>query len=383
MQFISLRHPTDKARHPIHNEITAPVSYLPEYLYQEPLRVLKAWWSVRKREGYRVARKIWLKDLRRDLTPNRVRRFGQALVLAEELPDEIGSLYAHFLHTPASVTRYAAIIRDLPWSCSAHAKDIWTSPEWELKEKLQDIDWLVTCTSFNAAYLKKLAADPDKIELMYHGLDLSRFPKLSSRDHSRDGSDTSDPVKIVSVGRAVKKKGYDDLLHALVDLPPELNWQFTHIGGGPLLEKLRELADTLGISDRIEWLGAQPQQQVIETLRSSDVFVLASRIAEDGDRDGLPNVLMEAQSQKVAVLSTNVSAIPELIVDGKTGLLVEERDPAALATALQALCQSPEMRTSLSDAGDDYLRNKFDSTIVNQSLLTKLGVHSPASTSVA
>jgi glycosyltransferase involved in cell wall biosynthesis len=214
MQFVSLRHPTDKARHPIHEEITAPVSYLPEYLYQEPLRVLKAWWSVRKQEGYRAARKIWLKDLRRNLTSNRIRRFGQALVLAGELPDDIGSLYAHFLHTPASVTRYAAIIRDLPWSCSAHAKDIWTTPEWELKEKLQDIDWLVTCTSFNATYLKKLAADPDKIELMYHGLDLSRFPKLSSRDHSRDGSDTSDPVKIVSVGRAVKKKGYDDLLHA-------------------------------------------------------------------------------------------------------------------------------------------------------------------------
>jgi glycosyltransferase involved in cell wall biosynthesis len=122
---------------------------------------------------------------------------------------------------------------------------------------------------------------------------------------------------------------------------------------------------------------------VIETLRDSDVFVLASRIAEDGDRDGLPNVLMEAQSQKVAVLSTNVSAIPELIIDGKTGLLVEERDPAALATALGALCQSPEMRTSLSEAGDDYLRSKFDSAIVNQSLLTKLGAHSPASTSVA
>ncbi len=383
MRFVSLRHPTDKATHPIHKEITAPVSYLPEYLYQEPIRTLQAWWGLRKTEGYRAARKVWFKDLRRDLTPNRIRRFGQALVLAEELPDDVSSLYAHFLHTPASVTRYAAIIKDLPWSCSAHAKDIWTTPEWELKEKLADIDWLVTCTSFNATYLKKLAADPSKVEFMYHGLDLSRFPKIPSRDHRRDGTDPADPVKIVSVGRAVKKKGYDDLLKALAALPSDLSWQFTHIGGGPLLENLQALAETLGISDRIEWLGAQPQQRVIETLQCSDIFVLASRIAEDGDRDGLPNVLMEAQSQKVAVLSTNVSAIPELIINGKTGLLVEERNPAALATALESLCRSPKMRTSFAETGDDLLRGKFDSNIVNRSLLAKLAADSPAASSVA
>ena len=111
----SLRRPYDGGRtHPIHDAITARCHYLPEYLHQEPLRVLRAWWAVRGLPGYARARRIWLADLRRDRTRNRVRRWGQALVMAAELPAEARLLYAHFLHTPASVTRYAALIRGLP-----------------------------------------------------------------------------------------------------------------------------------------------------------------------------------------------------------------------------------------------------------------------------
>ncbi len=313
--LVSLRHPTDKERHPIHDEIIASVNYLPEYLYQEPLRVLKAWWKARKQKGYGQAFNVWVKDLRRDFTSNRIRRFGQALVLATELPEKVDHLYAHFLHTPASVTRYAAIISDRSWSCSAHAKDIWTSPEWELREKLADIDWLVTCTSFNTDFLKGLAVEPDKIKLLYHGLDMARFPapEVKSVDVG--------PVKILSVGRAVIKKGYDDVLTALSLLPSELDWTFTHIGGGPLLDSLKKQAIDLGISEKIDWQGAKPQTKVLEALKTSDIFVLASRIAEDGDRDGLPNVLMEAQSQKLACVATEVSAIPELIENEKTGFV--------------------------------------------------------------
>jgi len=117
--IVSLRQPTHEHRHPIHDEIRAPLHYLPEYLLREPLRVIRAWLAVRKKAGYRKARAAWLRDLRRDPTPNRIRRFGQALALAAELPADVGRLHAHFLHTPASVTRYAAMIRGLPWSGSA------------------------------------------------------------------------------------------------------------------------------------------------------------------------------------------------------------------------------------------------------------------------
>ena len=371
MQFISLRHPTDKSTHPVHDEIKAPVNYLPEYLYQEPIRVIKAWWSLRRTEGYLQAKAVWWRDLLRDRTPNRVRRFGQALVLATELPPETAHIYAHFLHTPASVARYASLMRDLPWSCSAHAKDIWTSPDWELREKLDDMQWLVTCTSVNADHLKNLTADASKVELMYHGLDLSRFAENEEKKHIRDGSDAKDSVRLVSVGRAVVKKGYDDLLMALSRLPKELNWNFTHIGGGPLLPLLKKQAVEQGISHQIDWLGAQPQKEVLNALEKSDVFILASRIAEDGDRDGLPNVLMEAQSQKLAIVATNVSAIPELIRDGETGLLVPERDPTALSKAILELCQDPAKRTKFSDNGDNRLRTLFNAQIWNAKLADK------------
>ena len=134
--IVSLRHPTDTAIHPVHRQIAAERLYLPEYLYQEPLRVWRGWRKARRLPGYKAARRGWLADLWRDKTPNRIRRFGQALVLAAELPGDIGGLHAHFIHTPASVTRYAAMMRGLEWSVSAHAKDIWTTPAWEKREKL-------------------------------------------------------------------------------------------------------------------------------------------------------------------------------------------------------------------------------------------------------
>jgi hypothetical protein len=106
--IVSLRHPTDARRHAVHDEIRASVLYLPEYLLLEPWRVLRAWIGQRKNPSYKSARNLWLRDLARDPTPNRMRRFGQALVLAAELPGDVRRLHAHFLHTPASVTRYAA-----------------------------------------------------------------------------------------------------------------------------------------------------------------------------------------------------------------------------------------------------------------------------------
>jgi glycosyltransferase involved in cell wall biosynthesis len=360
LRLASMRRPTDKAVHPVHREIRAPVSYLPEYLYQEPLRVLRAWLRVRRWPRYGAARRAWLKDWGRDLTPNRGRRFGQALVLAAELPAEVGHLHAHFLHTPASVTRYAALLTGLPWSCSAHAKDIWTTPDWEKREKLADAAWAVTCTAAGRDHLQALAPQGKDVTLVYHGLDLRRFGRGETTGRATDGSDAGAPVIIASVGRAVPKKGYGDLLTALAALPPGLAWRFIHIGGGPLLPDLKQRAGQLGLSNRIEWRGAQAQEKVLDLYRQADLFVLASRIADDGDRDGLPNVLMEAQSQGVAVLATRVSGIPELIDDGATGMLVEAGDSGALARGLATLIGQPALRQRLGDAGYRRIQAQFD-----------------------
>jgi len=376
IRIISLRHPTDRHIHPIHRQIKAPVHYLPEYLSHEPRRVWTAWRALRHTARYRAARAVWLRDLVRDRTPNRIRRFGQALVLAHELPSGVDRLHAHFLHTPASVARYAAFMTGLPWSISAHAKDIWTSSDWEKREKLADCAWAVTCTAIGYRHLAELAP-PGRVGLVYHGIDLDRFAAPTAFGGDRDGSRADDPVRLLSVGRAVAKKGYDDLLDALARLPASLHWRLVHIGGGKLLDRLRRQADQLGLANRIEWRGPQPQDAVLAAYRRADLFVLAARVAADGDRDGLPNVLMEAQSQCLACLATRVAAVPELIDDGVTGVLVEPADSAVLSAALAGLIANPEQRARFGAAGAARVRRDFAHDLGRDTLAAQFGLRLP------
>ena len=360
IHIVSLRHPTDRVPHPVHREIRAPALYLPEYLYQGPLRLWRSWRRARRFAGYREARRLWLRDLRRDPTPNRIRRFGQALVLAAELAPDIRHLHAHFLHTPASVARYAAMLRGLDWSVSAHAKDIWTIPDWEKREKLAAARWVVTCTESGRRHLAGLAPRPDTVALCYHGLDLQRFPPFRRGSDTRDGSDPAQPVVILSVGRAVEKKGYDDLLAALNLLPLDLAWRFVHVGGGAGAERLKWQARALGLDGRIEWRGARPQPEVLAAYREADVFVLAAKVARDGDRDGLPNVLLEAQSQALPCIATELPGIAELIEHRCTGLLVPPVNRRQLAVALERLIRNPELRWQLGAAGEALVRREFN-----------------------
>jgi glycosyltransferase involved in cell wall biosynthesis len=365
LEIWSLRHPTERHVHPMHRAIGAPVRYLPEYLYQEPLRVLKGViWGLRQPRTGRMLR-VFGRDLRRDPTPNRMRRLGQAFVMARELPAEVGHLHVHYLHTPASVVRYAALLTGRSWTFSAHAKDIWTTPEWEKREKLADGLWGVTCTAEGAAHLKRLAPEPSRVTLAYHGLDLSRFPPAPERRAARDGSDPADPVRIVSVGRAVAKKGFDDLLDALAALPGDLHWRFAHVGGGELLDRLRAQAAAAGIASKVAFLGGRPQPDVIALLREADLFVLPAKEAASGDRDGLPNVLLEAASQRLAMIATDFAGIPEFVRSGVEGELVPAGDWEALSNAINLLGRDPSRREALGTAAFERLRREFsmDGTI--------------------
>lgn len=352
----SLRHPTDTRRHALHLQLKARVRYLPEYLWQEPGRVARGIGAAFRLPGWRAAFAAFLRDWRRDPTPNRGRRFGQACVLAAEMDPATAHLYAHFIHTPGSVARYAAILRGLGWSASAHAKDIWTTPAWEKAEKLADMAWCTTCTAAGADHLNALV--PGKTHLVYHGLDLSRWPAPAEARAPRDGTDAQDPVQIVSVGRLVAKKGYDDLIAALGRLDKNTAWRLVHIGGGPLKASLQAQAAAAGIADRIDWRGAQDQNHVRAALAVGDLFVLASRVAADGDRDGLPNVLMEAASQGLALVATDVAAIPEFVAEA-CGVLVPPGDPASLATALQSLIGDPTARARLGTAAQSRVQRDF------------------------
>jgi glycosyltransferase involved in cell wall biosynthesis len=356
----SLRHSTDPARHPIHDEITAPVFYLPEYLHREPRRSLAAWRRAATLPGYAGARAEFVADCRRDPTRNRIRRFGQACVLAAELPAGTTHLHAHFIHTPASVARYAARMHALPFSVSAHARDIWTTLDWDLSAKLREAAWTVTCNAAGAARLRALEPD-HPAALIYHGLDLDRFPPAPGRRPARDGADSRNPVRLLCVARAVDKKGINVLLDALAEIPARHHWTLDHIGGGPGLPALRRHAVRRGLGDRVRWHGAQPQAAVLRALRRADVFALACRRDRDGDQDGLPNVLMEAQSQALPVVTTRIAGIPELIADGETGLLATPGDTRSLAEALTRVIADPALRDRLGGAGERRLRADFDS----------------------
>ncbi|NRB21088.1 MAG: glycosyltransferase [Rhodobacteraceae bacterium] len=354
----SLRHPTDVKRHPLHDQLQATVKYLPEYLYQEPERVWQARAIAQSLPGYPEAYRVWRADLKRDPSHNRIRRFGQACVLAAEMPAAVLGLYAHFLHTPSSVARYGAIMRGLPWSFSAHAKDIWTSPDWEISEKLSSAHhgatFGATCTGFGARHLQQMSDEPARIDLIYHGLDLSRFPAAPDRVWRHAG----DPLHLMSVGRLVEKKGFDNLIAALALLPADLDWHWTQIGGGTLQARLSSMAKEAGIDHRITWRGACDQPEVIAAMRAADLFVLPSRIAADGDRDGLPNVLMEAASQRLPILSTTVSAIPEFITSGTHGLLADDA-PEALARAILQMANHPEQSAHMAEAALARLKSDF------------------------
>jgi glycosyltransferase involved in cell wall biosynthesis len=279
--------------------------------------------------------------------------------MAREMPAHIRHLHSHYLHTPASVVRYAALLTGRTWSFSAHAKDIWTTPDWEKREKLADAIWGVTCTRQGADHLGELSPSPDHVRLVYHGLDLSRFPAPPVERSSRDGSDPADPIRIVSVGRAVAKKGFGDLLQALAALPPDLHWRFAHVGGGELLGSLKAQAERSGLGDRVAFLGPKAQPDIIALLREADLFVLPSKKAASGDRDGLPNVLMEAASQKLAIVASDFAGIPEFIRDDEDGVLVPPGDWESLSNAINLLAREPNRRVALSSSAFERLRRDF------------------------
>jgi glycosyltransferase involved in cell wall biosynthesis len=366
IRIYSLRNPTDKVVNELHHDIRAPVTYLPEYLFDDWTRVVSAWRVCKRFDGYFSARRAFAADFARDPTPNRVRRFGQALVLAREIPQDVGRLHAHFLHTPTSVARYAAMIKGLPFSAAGHAKDIWTTPTWDLRQKIADAAFVTTC---NRAGLDRLTGirRPTYGDLFAipHGLDQSRFPRTLFVQNTRDGRSAQEPVRILTVGRLVAKKGFATLFDALARLPKDLHWTLTHAGAGPLGEALAQQAKALGLDQRIEFLGAKTQQDLLALYRAADLFALPCEITNNGDRDGIPNVLLEAGSQGLACVSTKISAIPELIETNRNGVLTAPNDPTSLARALEGLCRDPKRRRALGAQlqVDVAARFNFDDSI--------------------
>ena len=351
--------PGESVRHALHDQIKAPVYHVRRYPPLEPAAFFRAWSKVRRLPGYRAARALFTADARWLSLLRRLHLFTQAILIADRMPADCKVVYVHFMHKPGTVARYLAAMAGLPLAGSAHARDIWVSSDEEKRVKLGAMEWITTCNGPAVDKLRSLAGDPAKVHLIYHGLSLSRFPATPPNRPSRDGTDPNDPVRLLSVGRAVEKKGFDVLLEALSGLPADLHWVWHHVGTGDIIGDLKAQAERLNLTDRIVWHGVQDQSKVIERYRDGDLFVFPARRASDGDQDGLPNVLMEAQTQALACLSTRFSAIPELIHDRETGWLVEPADADGLREGLETLICSPDLRAKLGAAGFERIRAHF------------------------
>lgn len=283
-----------------------------------------------------------------------VRHAIEGLWLAHDLESRgVEHLHAHFAHGPTAVAYMARLAGGPPFSFTAHAKDLYTTLARNLRIRTAAASFVVTCTGHNAAYLEQVVGSrPAHLQVLYHGTDVRRFNPVGR---------APEPGRILSVGRLVPKKGYFELVTALHLLAREsVPFRCDIYGGGPLRETLARRISDLGLTGRVILHGARLQDDVVAALRHASVFALAPVIMEDGDRDGIPNVLVEAMAAGVPVVTTRISGIPELIRDGTDGLLVEPRDPDALAAALRRVLTDSGLADRLAAAARRKVELNFD-----------------------
>lgn len=285
-----------------------------------------------------------------------LRHAVEALWLARDLKlAQARHLHAHFAHSPAAVAHMASVAGGPAFSFTAHAKDLYTTPAEFLRPRLRAAAFVVTCTRFNAGHIAGL--DPDcslreRLHVLYHGTDVGRFNPSGRRP---------EPGRVLSVGRLVPKKGYPALFQALALLAARgRDFTCDVFGEGELRSTLEAEIGRLGLRSRARLRGATPQEELLPEYRRATVFALTPMVLPGGDRDGIPNVLVEAMACGVPVISTRVSGIPELIEHGAEGLLVEPGDSAAIADAIEQLLGDPELACHMGLAGRHKVERLFD-----------------------
>jgi glycosyltransferase involved in cell wall biosynthesis len=283
---------------------------------------------------------------------------AQAQALANLLrARRISAMHAHFASSAATVAMNASRISGVPFSFTCHARDIFHNSvdKTALIEKIAQARFVITVSDFNLRYLHDLMAEAGRsgvIHRLYNGMDLEKFTP---------GQAAVEENLVLSVGRLVPKKGFIDLIHACKALHDQGKpIRCVIIGEGEQRGVLEHTIASLAMGEVLSLAGARSPSQVIEFINKSSVFTLPCRVAEDGDRDGLPTVLLEAMACGVPTVSTAVTGIPEIIEHGRSGYLVPEKDPATLANAIAALLESPALRQSFAQAGLAKLRRDFD-----------------------
>ena len=341
LRVYSMIHSPDRVRHRLVDRVRSPITYLPNPLWRSLKSVLTdhLWLFRRSPRTYLATLARTLVSGDRDL----IERFAQAACLARRLErDGVTHLHAGFVHSPGSVAWLVSLMTGLPFSLATHAKDLYHSPPALLRKKLSAARVVFTCTRYNVTQLEQLCAGagPVRVRQAYHGTDLDRF-QFGPYGRSK-------PAVVLAVARLVEKKGLDDLIRACARLKERGRAFRCHIvGDGELEASLARLIRDLDLKGLVTLEGALDQADVLAWYRRATVLALPCVVTRNGDRDGIPNVLIEAAACGVPIVTTSVSGIPELVEHGVSGLLVPPGDPLALANALEGLLQSVVLREGL------------------------------------
>ncbi|MBD2091514.1 glycosyltransferase [Microcoleus sp. FACHB-1515] len=359
IEIFALRPPCDTHFQNIISQVRAPVTYIQQpdqgrnsASLTSPTPTAASYFWAELQEASQVIPGFWSK-----LAVAQGELDGtvyQAAWLAREVQlRRIDHIHAHFGSIATSVARLASHFTGVPYSFTAHAKDIFhesVQPQ-EMQRKLADAAFVVTVSDYNLRYLQQ-TYKADRVQRIYNGLDLSQLTYRSPHNH---------PLRIISVSRLVEKKGLSDLIDACAILQQQ-GWEFCCqlVGTGPLEASLRQQIDRLGLQSVVEIVGPRPQNEVFELVQQATIFAAPCVIGSDGNRDGLPTVLLEAMALGTPCIATDVTGIPELVRHEQTGLIVPQHDPQQLAIALQRLFSDDALRVTLSKQARGLIEAEFD-----------------------
>jgi len=273
---------------------------------------------------------------------------------------KIDHLHAHFAHDPALIAYLVHCIAGVPFSFTAHARDLYQIDKKVLVDRIRRATAVITCCRTNLEYLYQV--DPSqrsKLSLIYHGVNLRDFHPISNPTAYFASTDRL----ILSVGRLVEKKGFQDLFEALFLVKKEgERFQCAIYGDGPLRQQLQEWIEDHGMNDDIRLCGDRTQQELIAIFQTVTLFTLTPVQTEDGDRDGIPNVLLEAMAVGLPVITTAVAGIPELVENNQNGLLYSPHDVEGISSGIIELLKDADKRSQLGRAASKKISEQFDIT---------------------
>ena len=356
--IFALRKPAEAVIHEMVQRVRAKVTYIPDYFWRSSVSLLSAnvRLYLRNRLVYRQAFRFALQNSLKERNSSTIKRFVQAAYLVQNRLSQVrvAHLHAHFSHDPTTVAFFASLLSGITYSFSAHAKDIYLQDTAFLHLKSTGARFVVTCTEHNRQYLQRISGNGVPIFRSYHGVNLEFFsPPLNCRS-------CSVPL-ILSIGRLVPKKGFSVLIEALSLLARQgYRFQCKIIGSGPMETTLRRQISNLELDDCVELIPPMSHRQLRDHCHQANVFALACEVQSDGDRDGIPNVVVEAMATALPVVSTRISGIPECVEHGVTGFLVPEQDPGAFADAMAELLRDPELAHRFGQAGRSKVEKHFD-----------------------